>query len=66
MIAMLAVNLTTGWISRQSPHFHQFVIGIPANTAILLVVIMMTLGTVTLAMQQEITTVLDRITQQLF
>ncbi len=66
MITMLAANLTTGWISRQAPQFHQFVIGIPANTAILLTVVMLTLGTVTLAMQQEITLMLDRVTSPLF
>ena len=63
MITMLAANLTMGWISRQAPQFHQFVIGLPANTAVLLTVVMLTLGTITLAMQQEITSVLNLITQ---
>lgn len=63
MITMLATNLTMGWISRQAPQFHQFVLGLPANTAVLLTVVMLTLGTITLAMQQEITSVLNRITQ---
>jgi flagellar biosynthetic protein FliR len=63
MITMLAANLTMGWISRQAPQFHQFVLGLPANTAVLLTVVMLTLGTITLAMQQEITSVLNRITQ---
>ncbi|MEC9096420.1 MAG: flagellar biosynthetic protein FliR [Planctomycetota bacterium] len=52
MITMLATNLTVGWISRQAPQFHQFVLGLPANTAVLLTVVMLTLGTMTLAMQQ--------------
>ena len=63
MITMLAANLTMGWISRQAPQFHQFVIGLPANTAVLLTVVMLTLGTITLAMQQEITSILTLITQ---
>ena len=63
MITMLAANLTMGWISRQAPQFHQFVLGLPANTAVLLTVVILTLGTITLAMQQEITSVLNRITQ---
>ncbi len=62
MITMLAINLTMGWVSRQAPQLHQFVLGIPVNTAVLLTVVMFTLGTVTLAMQQEITMMLDLLT----
>lgn len=63
IITMLAANITMGWISRQAPQFHQFVVGLPANTAILLTVVMLTLGTITLAMQQEITAALSVIAE---
>ena len=63
IITMLAANITMGWISRQAPQFHQFVIGLPANTAVLLAVVMLTLGTITLAMQQEITAALNLISK---
>lgn len=63
IITMLTANITMGWISRQAPQFHQFVIGLPANTAVLLTVVMLTLGTITLAMQQEITAALNLVTK---
>ena len=59
MVVLIALNLTVGWLSRHTPTFNYFVVGIPLNTLVLLGVVILTMGSTMLALQTEIESVLN-------